>query len=84
MGVLTIEAAPSLEAALANAATVYGVEADVIFREDDKITIALTGEPMKVLHASAFVGVKRTHWEGKTCLTDADRVKTVHRSRRQA
>lgn len=84
MGVLTIEAPPSLEAALANAATLYGVEANVIFREPGKITVALTGEGDKVLHASAFEGVKRTHWESKTCLTDEDRVQTVKRSRRQA
>lgn len=84
MGVLTIEAPRHLAAALASSAAKFGVEISQIFEDGDKIVCTLTGDGRKVLDASAFVGVKRTHWEGKTCLTDADRVQTVKRSRRQA
>lgn len=84
MGVLTIEAPRRLAAALASSAAKFGVEINKIFEDGDTIVCTLTGDGRKVIDASAFVGVKRTHWEGKTCLTDEDQVRTIKRSRRQA
>lgn len=84
MGVLTIEAPRTLSSALANAATKFAVGIDQIAEYDGKIILTLTGEFRKVCNASAFEGVRRTHWEEKTCLTTEDRIATVKRSRRQA
>lgn len=84
MGVLTIEAPSTLSSALANAATKFAVGIEQIAAYDGKIILTLTGDWRKVWDASAFQGVRRTHWEEKTCLTTEDRIETVRRSRRQA